>query len=52
MSLNLVRPDNLPIPLFLHHDDIEFGIRNQKAGIVFLNGLAYGIRGLNLPLQA
>lgn len=39
-SLNVIREDNLPIPLFLHHDDIEFGLRNQKNGIVFLNGIS------------
>lgn len=38
-SLNVVREDNLPIPLFLHHDDIEFGLRNIKYGVVFLNGV-------------
>ena len=48
MSLNIVRPDNLPIPLFLHHDDIEFGIRNQKAGIVFLNGFGVWHKGFEL----
>lgn len=39
-SLNIVREDNLPIPLFLHHDDIEFGLRNRENGIVFLNGVS------------
>ena len=43
-----MRPDNLPIPLFLHHDDIEFGIRNQKAGIVFLNGFGVWHKGFEL----
>ena len=38
-SLDIVREDNLPIPFFIHHDDIEYGIRNQNAGIVFLNGI-------------
>ena len=38
-SLNTVRRDNLPLPLFLHHDDIEFGMRNRKQGTVFLNGI-------------
>ncbi len=38
-SLNTVREDNLPVPFFLHHDDMEFGIRNQEQGIVFLNGI-------------
>lgn len=48
MSLNIVRGDNLPIPLFLHHDDIEFGIRNQNAGIVFLNGFGVWHKGFEL----
>lgn len=48
MSLNVVRADNLPIPLFLHHDDIEFGIRNQKHGIVFLNGFGVWHKGFEL----
>lgn len=47
-SLDVVREDNLPIPLFIHHDDIEFGLRNQKAGIVFLNGVGVWHRGAEL----
>lgn len=39
-----VRPDNLPMPLFLHDDDIEYGIRNTQSErngcrILFLNGI-------------
>ncbi|MDQ9768331.1 hypothetical protein RFZ33_14760, partial [Acinetobacter baumannii] len=37
--------DNLPIPLFLHHDDIEYGIRNRDQGIVFLNGIGVWHKG-------
>lgn len=50
-SLNVVREDNLPIPLFIHHDDIEFGLRNKKRGIVFLNGVGVWHRGaeINFP---
>lgn len=47
-SLNLVRADNLPLPLFLHHDDIEFGLRCRKAGIVFLNGVSVWHRNFAL----
>ena len=39
-SLTVVREDNLPIPLFIHHDDIEYGLRNAQYGIVFLNGVS------------
>ena len=38
-SLEVVREDNLPFPFFVHHDDIEYGIRNKDAGITFLNGV-------------
>lgn len=44
-SLEVVREDNLPVPLFLHHDDIEYGIRNRRNGIVFLNGIGVWHRG-------
>lgn len=47
-SLNTVREDNLPIPLFIHHDDIEFGLRNRKRGVVFLNGVGVWHRGSEL----
>lgn len=38
-SLNVVREDNLPFQFFVHHDDIEYGIRNRDVGITFLNGI-------------
>jgi len=38
-SLNTVRFDNLPLPLFLHHDDIEYCLRNRRKGMAFLNGV-------------
>lgn len=38
-SLNVVTEKNLPMPIFIHYDDIEFGLRNLKNGIVFLNGI-------------
>ena len=47
-SLNTVRFDNLPIPLFVHYDDIEFGIRNKNKGCVFLNGVAVWHKGFEL----
>lgn len=47
-SMEVVRRDNLPIPLFLHHDDIEFGIRNREHGIVFLNGVGVWHKGFEL----
>ncbi|MDO4265800.1 MAG: glycosyltransferase [Eubacteriales bacterium] len=50
-SLNTVRKDNLPLPLFIHHDDIEFGMRNQDKGIVFLNGIGAWHRGFELTFS-
>ena len=38
-SLNTVRKDNLPLPIFIHHDDIEYCLRNREKGMVFLNGV-------------
>lgn len=34
-----VRADNLPIPVFIHQDDVEYSLRNAK-GIITMNGIA------------
>ncbi len=34
-----VREDNLPIPVFIHEDDVEYSLRNA-GGIITLNGIA------------
>lgn len=47
-SLNVVRPDNLPLPVFIHFDDIEYNLRNRDYGIVFLNGIGVWHRGFEL----
>ena len=39
-SLNMVGPDKLPLPIFIHGDDVELGHRYRSAGIVFLNGIS------------
>lgn len=44
-SLNTVRENNLPIPFFLHFDDIEYCLRNNRQGIVFLNGIGVWHKG-------
>lgn len=44
-SLNTVRPDNLPLPLFLHCDDIEYCLRNRHQKIAFLNGIGVWHKG-------
>ena len=40
-SLNVVRPDNLPMQFFVHGDDIEYEKRNRLSGnpVVFINGV-------------
>lgn len=37
--LTVVRKDNLPLPYFIHYDDMEYGLRNQN-GNICLNGIA------------
>ena len=37
--LTTINEYNLPIPIFVHYDDIEYGIRNQKKGLITLNGI-------------
>lgn len=47
-SLNVVREDNLPVPMFLHHDDISYGLQNAEHGIVFLNGVNAWHKGFGM----
>ena len=35
----IISDDNLPLPFFLHYDDIEYGIRNSKNELILLNGI-------------
>lgn len=44
-SLCTVRRDNLPLPLFLHMDDVEYGLRNRMKGVLYLNGISVWHRG-------
>lgn len=30
---------NLPIPVFIHRDDVEYGARNEREGTILLNGI-------------
>lgn len=37
-SLDVIQANNLPLPIFIHMDDVEYGIRNNK-NIILLNGI-------------
>lgn len=34
-----IRELGLPLPQFIHYDDIEYGVRNSKYGTILMNGL-------------
>lgn len=36
--MELVRPDNLPLPIFIRGDDLEYGLRNMKT-LILMNGI-------------
>ena len=36
--LSFVREDNLPLPFFIHFDDMEYGLRNENS-FIYLNGI-------------
>lgn len=38
VPINVVREDNLPLPIFIRGDDVEFGMRNMKY-LILLNGI-------------
>lgn len=35
---DIVKPDNLPLPIFIRGDDLEYGLRNMKK-LILLNGI-------------
>lgn len=39
VPMGIVREDNLPIPVFIHEDDVEYSLRNAH-GIITMNGIA------------
>lgn len=40
IPVSFVREDNLPLPVFIHRDDVEYGMRNEENGTILLNGLS------------
>lgn len=38
LPLSVVRKDNLPLPIFIRGDDVEYGLRNARR-IIFMNGI-------------
>lgn len=38
IPLSVIDKDNLPLPLFIHRDDVEYGLRTGK-GFIYLNGV-------------
>lgn len=48
--LTTVNEENLPLPLFIHLDDIEYGIRNADKGIIYMNGIDVWHRGFELTM--
>lgn len=40
VPVSQIKKEGLPLPLFIHRDDIEYGIRTGKGRFIFLNGIA------------
>lgn len=38
IPVSFIREDNLPLPVFIHRDDVEYGMRNT-AGTILMNGI-------------
>lgn len=36
--IGIVRPDNLPLPIFIRGDDVEYGLRNMRK-LILMNGI-------------
>lgn len=50
--LATVRADNLPLPLFIHRDDIEYCLRNMDKGLLFFNGIGVWHKGFELAFES
>lgn len=50
--LSTVRKDNLPLPMFIHIDDIEYCLRNQGKGLLFFNGIGVWHKGFELAFES
>lgn len=46
--MDAITRENMPLPLFVHHDDIQFGMKQSDRGIVFLNGVGVWHQGFEL----
>ncbi len=46
--MNAITKENIPLPIFVHHDDIQFGMKQTERGIVFLNGVCVWHQGFEL----
>ena len=44
-NMDAITKENLPLPVFVHHDDIQFGMGQRERGIVFLNGIGVWHQG-------
>ena len=47
-NMSAITGENLPLPIFVHHDDIQFGMKQAERGIVFLNGICVWHQGFEL----
>ncbi len=47
-NMDAITVENIPLPLFVHHDDIQFGMKQRDRGIVFLNGICVWHQGFEL----
>lgn len=46
--MSAITNENIPLPIFVHHDDIQFGMKQTKKGIVYLNGICVWHQGFEL----
>lgn len=47
-NMDAITKENMPLPIFVHHDDIQFGMKQVDRGIVFLNGICVWHQGFEL----
>ena len=51
VPLSTIGEDNLPLPVFVHYDDIEYGVRNKDRGLIYLNGIGIWHRPFGITIS-
>lgn len=50
-NMDLIKEEDLPLPLFVHGDDVQFGLKHSSKGVLFMNGISVWHQGFEMAFQ-